>query len=253
MKTNLPIARLSCIAAALLFAAGLQAAAVQPCSAGANNETILPIKNSVQAYCVSGFGWSDTWFFSNPGSYDGNKDVLSGDDSPFIRYTVGPGNTAGNGDGFLSPSLDMGTMNPQNINSNWSIIQNLSYTHGSDTASSTIQDANDGLVIAIMTQVIGSQVFLHFAFTNNGAQAINNLRFGDYWNFHPNGSKSGTTENQQGTTVYSPTTGIVTTTGNQAQPTFIADGRVFGQRAPDVHQIGTVSNILTAISQRLSE
>src|SRR4051794_2165294 len=115
------------------------AAATPPCSAGSNHETILPVKNAVQAYCISDFGWSDSWFFSNPSSYDGNKDVLSGDDSPFINYTVGATHKAGNGNGFLSPSMDQGALNSQDIGSNWSILQSLSYTHGTDTTSSVIQ------------------------------------------------------------------------------------------------------------------
>src|SRR4051812_12523178 len=177
--------------ATCLFAGNLNAAPTPPCSAGANSETILPVKNAVQAYCISDYGWSDSWFFSNPASYDGHKDVLSGDDSPFIRYTVGPSNTAGNGNGFLSPSMDQGTLNSTNIGSNWSIVQPLAYTHANDTTSSVIQDAADHLAISIMTQVIGQQVFIRFTFTNNGTQSINNLRFGDYWNYHPNGSKNG--------------------------------------------------------------
>jgi hypothetical protein len=232
----------------ILFANGLFAAATPPCSSGANHETILPVKNTIQAYCISDYGWSDSWFFSNPASYDGHKDVLSGDDALFVRYTVGAGNTPGHGNGFLSPSMDRGTLNPIDIGSNWSVVQSLAYTHAYDATKSVIQDATDHLVLSIMTQVIGPQVSLRFTFTNNGAQSINNLRFGDYWNYHPNGSKNGTTESLQGTTSYSTSTGDVTTTGNKALASFISDGTVFGQRKPDVHQIGTISNVLNAVN-----
>ena len=233
--------------AGYVFGGIVFASATPPCSAGSVGETILPVKNSVQAYCVSDFGWSDSWFFSNPGAYDGNKDVLSGDDSPFIRYAVGPSHTAGNGNGFFSPSLDQGTLNPTNIGSNWSVIQSLAYSHSTDTATSVIQDATDHLVISILTQVVGQQVFLHFSFLNNGAQTIDNLRFGDYRNFHPNGSKNGKTENVQGTTSFTAANGTVTTSGNRTLSTFIADGIVFGDRKPDVHQVGTITDVLSAI------
>jgi hypothetical protein len=234
-------------AVSFLFVTGLFAAATPPCTPGANGETILPVKSAVHTYCISDYGWSDSWFLGNPATYDGHKDVMSGDDSPFIRYTVGA-NTAGNGNGFLSPSMDQGTLNAQNIGSNWSIVQSLAYTHLTDTTTSVIRNATDNLTISIMTQVIGAQVSLRFTFTNNGTQAINNLRFGDYWNYHPNGSKSGTTENQQGTTTYSAATGVVTTTGNRALSSFIADAIVFGQRLPNVHQVDTIPNIITAIN-----
>jgi hypothetical protein len=144
--------------------------------------------------------------------------------------------------------MDEGALNSQSIGSNWSVVQGLSYTHGTDTTSSAIQDATDHLMISIVTQVIGQQVFLRFTFTNTGTQTINDIRFGDYWNFHPNGSKNGTTENLQGTTSYSAVTGDITTTGNSLLSTFISNGTLAGQRKPDEHQVGSISNVLAAVS-----
>ncbi len=102
-------------------------------------------------------------------------------------------------------------------------------------------------MISILTQVVGQQVFLHFSFLNNGVQTIDNGRFGAYWNFHPNRSKNGTTEDLQGTTSCSAANGTITTTGNRAACAFIADGIVFGNRKPDVHQVGTITDVLSAV------
>src|SRR2546423_1642297 len=89
----------------LLLATAAHAAGIAPCSSGSGTETVRPVKNSVMTYCVSDFGWSDTWFFSGSiTTYTQSLDVLSGDDAPNLHYTGGThGNDAG---GWLSPSID---------------------------------------------------------------------------------------------------------------------------------------------------
>jgi len=263
VRSNLaPIYAIAIISASVSL---LQAAATAPCTGGAHSETVLPVGNTVQAYCISDYGWSDTWFSSPvPTTYSNARDVLSGDDSPFIRYTVGSGNTLGGGTGFLSPSMDRGTLTPQdNGTTRWEIVQALSYTSGTNVAESVIRSVStsDGLQIAITTTVVGYQVSLHFQFTNTGAPVINNLRFGDYWNYHPNGSQGTDSGGGRcddmvgcvngnatlGTTFYTSSTGIVRTTGVLG-PSFNSNGQVFGERLPDAHQVDTLANIFAAIA-----
>ena len=44
-----------------------QAANIPPCGAGAAAENILPVSNGITTYCVSDFGWSDSWFIGREG------------------------------------------------------------------------------------------------------------------------------------------------------------------------------------------
>src|SRR5262245_43825819 len=83
------------LALGLALSATTFAAPTFPCTGGTANETILPVRNSLQTYCVSDYGWSDSWFVGTPANYVASLDIMSGDDSPALRWSggaTGPGN-----------------------------------------------------------------------------------------------------------------------------------------------------------------
>src|SRR3982751_5241246 len=154
----------------VLLATPAFGAATAPCSA-AGTATILPVRSSVQTYCVNDFGWSDTWFFSGSlATYNQSLDVLSGDDSPNLHYTGGThGNDAG---GWLSPTIDRGTRVPQNTGSTWAIITALHYVGTGTGHTQSIIQNGDGLRITIDTVVSGITADLTFTFFNNGTATL---------------------------------------------------------------------------------
>src|SRR6185312_4907523 len=206
------------------------AAAVQPCTPGAANENIIGVSNGVTTYCVSDFGWSDTWLLGTPRTYSQTVDLLSGDDAFNLYYNAPPGGT-GAGSGWLSPSLDQGTLKAQIIPSNWTVIQPVHAT-GPASAESVIGNA-DGLVITIDTTSVGSGVQLSLTIVNTSISTITGLELADYFDFHPNGSDP--PGNQDGTTSYQ--NGCIVTTGIPG-PNFLANGFMCGVRTPDNHEVG---------------
>jgi hypothetical protein len=218
-----------------------------PCTAGKASETVLPVKNNFQAYCVSDFGWSDTWFGTmSPATYIQDKDILSGDDAPFINYMIN-GNP-GHGNGILSPSLDNGTLDSTLIGSNWAILTPLAYVGGFGTTKtqSVIREPVDLVQITITTQVTNYTVTLTLDILNNSANAITNLQIGDYFNLHPNGSSDTTTDPQKGTTRYL-SGGTILVTGPH-DSAWVADGLMHGSAVDNAHHIGTVASTRTAIT-----
>jgi hypothetical protein len=77
--------RLASLGAGLVLALSAQSALAQatpPCTPAppppaAPMMSIIPLSNGVATYCVSDYGWSDTWFVgSSPAAYDPRFDVL---------------------------------------------------------------------------------------------------------------------------------------------------------------------------------
>jgi hypothetical protein len=231
---------------ALFLASPLFAAGLAPCTDGANGEKIIPIRNAQTTYCSSDFGWSDTWFRGFHNVYDQQLDVFSGEDSFNLRWT---GMT---GSGWLSPSMDIGTTVPQNVGSPWSVLQAIDYiTPGDESGTRSIIVHPAGLQATIETTLVGSLLTIKFLFQNiNSTGTIDDLVFSDYFNFHPNGSlHNGSTA--QGTTAYlatcpaniGPCSGAIYTTGNTSLATFISNGFLYGERAPDAHAVGYASSV----------
>src|SRR5215831_12063903 len=98
-----------------LLAATSVDAQTPPCNAGihtALGETVIPLSNGQITYCISDFGWSDTWLLGTPATYNLALDLLSGDDAFNLKYNT-PAGLLGPGTGWLSPSLDAGTLSAQ--------------------------------------------------------------------------------------------------------------------------------------------
>lgn len=227
---------------------------IAPCTSGANSaETVLPVRNSRHTYCVSDYGWSDTWFFDpNISTYSNQLDVMSGDDAPNLRWDLFTGATGygncndltspGTGCGWLGPSLDQGTLNPTSKNTNWSVVsgQGVHYVVPNSQAQSQIQHP-DAMRITITTTANDLRAELRFDILNTSTtRTLTNLLLGDYFNFHTNGS-SGTASDSnasrnQGIAYYLPGTdarcpagsACIYTEGNRARSDFIADGRMWG-------------------------
>src|SRR5665213_3313317 len=149
------------VAVQSMVALGANAAIIQPCTPGSASENIIPVTNGVKTYCVSDYGWSDTWFLGSPAVYSQPLDMLSGDDA--FNLTYGNGKT-GTGLGWLSPSMDQGTLSAQPIPSAWSVITPVHST-GASSAESVIGDA-DGVQITLDTSAIGPGVQITMAITN---------------------------------------------------------------------------------------
>lgn len=234
----------------------LRAAATQPCTAGSAGETVLPVKSasSGTTYCVSDFGWSDTWFKGAPTTYSSSADVFSGEDSFNLKWS---GST---GSGYFSPSMDVGTRAPRLTSSvaglgasQWSIVNPLAYVAGSGNtqAQSKIGHAS-GLQVTITTTSVGKLVTVKFDIYNSGTNTVENVIFSDYFNFHPNGSGSSTAA-RRGSTQYNavcpasigPCSGVITTEGQDTVSGYISDGFIYGERAPDAWGIGYASGVPT--------
>ncbi|MBK9166144.1 MAG: PEP-CTERM sorting domain-containing protein [Bryobacterales bacterium] len=240
----------------LFLAGGAYGAAIAPCSgAGSLVQNIIPVRSSQMTYCVSDHGWSDSWFLGNPAQYDGAADVLSGDDGLSLRWTGGP--SAGNG--WLSPRMDLGTLIPQNTNNTvWSKVSpgnvtshpaNTPYSSTLRVGSATLTNtANRGIEVDLRTTVVGFQVTIEVTIRNLASVARTNVQFGDYFNFHPNGSceysvafPTCTSQNNsvpagftgpalkrnQGTT--QQIDGYMWAFGDKNRPDFLADGVMWGE------------------------
>ena len=87
---------IAALVSGLCLTAGFQSPAwavvTQPCGPPASSvvtTNLGPINGGSSTYCVSGFGWTDAWFpTTQPTAYNGNLDVLSGDDAPGLSYTL---------------------------------------------------------------------------------------------------------------------------------------------------------------------
>jgi len=162
--------------------------------------------NDKGAYCVSNFGWSDTWYSVGlsqtfppfPASYDQATDLFSGDDSPNLRFRDEFG-TLLSGTGWLSPIMDAGALFPSyNTTSAWQVGSPLAYVgSGTDTLESSIFYVLAGgqLDVKITTHIKeDGQVVQTFDITNNSSIALTDLFFSDYFNLHPNGSTAAATQ-----------------------------------------------------------
>jgi len=253
------------------------AAGIAPCTDGvaAWNETIIPVRSSAMTYCVSDYGWSDSWFRSGTiSSYNGQADVLSGDDALNLRWS---GGAAAPTNGWLGPSLDADRTNTSaavnNRGTSWTVTTPVHHIIGTSVAQSVISHAS-GLQIVLTTTVTGLRTDIRLDITNNGPLAVTNLQVGDYFRYHPNGSTSNSSNSLEGNPNASRNQGIVYylsasdprcastgaaclfTQGNpnhtiSGNPTFIGNGRMWGSIIngstvtavnPNAWRIGSASN-----------
>ena len=226
------------VLANVFLVSGSYAAALAPCSSGAVGENIIPVRNGLTTYCVSDYGWSDTWLLDSPLAYNANFDMLSGDDAFNLHYTTPPSGQ-GAGLGWLSPSLDAGTLSATRVPSNYTVLTPVHST-GANAAESVIINP-DGLRITIDTVLIGLGVRINLFITNTSISPITGLQLADYFNFHPNGS--GLQNSVLGTTsIRDPfqtggTRRCVVTTGPRIQ-SFLSDGFVCGTTQPTRFEVG---------------
>jgi hypothetical protein len=260
----------------LLAALAAHADTVQPCLTNASSGsgspfiTFLPIVGPGQTYCQSAFGWSDTWFAtSNPTTYDQHQDVLSGDNAPTLFYFDANNSYVGSGDqtvtingtpdtsglyGFLSPWLDGGKLNSENIGSDWQVVNDINVAGNVGTSEiclgCTIDQNGDpvgGLLVDITTTVTGTQVTEQFVITNNTGGDINALYFDDYFNFHPNGSLDG--DVGCATTTVSGSGAVLTVGSNSATcSAIVASGQMVGSVPAFAWDLGLASEVLTDMS-----
>jgi hypothetical protein len=246
---------IAALVSGLCLTAGFQSPAwagpTPPCAPSTTPTVNLnPINGGNSTYCVTGFGWTDAWFpTTQPTAYNGNLDVLSGDDAPGLSYTLStsPSQKVGTGNifSFLSPVLDGGTLNAQNIGGGATLIGDLNpgmmFTN---QASSTISVAE--VQIGITTTVHpDNSVTQAFTFTNTSPIAtVMGLTFNDYFNFHPDGSNS-TTQAACGITSFNPVTGTVTTVGATTGGCgpLVADGSMQGSMLPTTWDLGNVGSV----------
>lgn len=208
---------------------------IPPCTpAGALN--IIPLANPHATYCVSDYGWSDTWFVGTaPAAYDPRHDVLSGDDSPNLHFGIKGGEPPPvvSGFGWISPLMDGGGPTAGfATGSPWTVVSAVHAT-GMTTAESLVRHPL-GIDMLITTSLdpVGQEVTQRFAITNTtGATTFSDLLFADYFNYHPNGSDAANV--LKGTVSYDPLSGITITGVDDG--TLIATGSMRGERIDDAH------------------
>ena len=227
--------KLILLGVALHLALSAQVArAVPPCS-DVLGMTVIPLTNGLATYCVSDYGWSDTWFVGGaPAIYDPRLDVLSGDDGPNLHFGIlgGEPSPFPSGTGWLSPIMDVGTLTPSwPTASPWTVTTAV---HFVATGTESLIHHPLGLDMLITTNLdpFGQEVTQRFTITNVSAgTTFTDLRFADYFNYHPNGS---TFENsRKGTVTYDPLSGI--TIAGPDDGTLIANGSMRGERVDDAH------------------
>ena len=259
----------------LLAAVAAQASTVQPCLTAASNGTgspfisFVPIVGPGQTYCQSAFGWSDTWFpTSNPTSYDQHQDVLSGDNAPTLKatYVNAAGQTVTLGSGsqtvtingnpvtsnsynLLSPWLDGGKLNSENIGSAWQVVNDISVNGNvatSEICLALTAGGQCGLFVNVTTTVDAAAVIEQFTITNELGVNLTDLEFDDYFNFHPNGSETG--DLGCATTIFTGTT-VVTTGSNSATcSAIVSAGQMTGSLTPVSWELGLTPDVLLAMA-----
>lgn len=213
------------------------AVAIPPCTeAGMTGMDIIPLSNGSATYCVSDYGWTDTWFVGTaPATYEAGFDVLSGDDSPNLHFGIlgGLPFPAASGFGWITPVMDVGTLTASvPTGSVWTVTTPVHST-GPTTAESLVHHPL-GLDLLITTGLdpVGQEITQRFRFTNTTTgTTFTDLRFADYFNFHPNGSTA--LDAQKGTVTYDPLSGITITGPDDG--TLIANGSMRGERVDDAH------------------
>jgi hypothetical protein len=235
----------------LSLATGAQAAVI-----GCNTDggPALAVNNAHGAYCVTDFGWSNTWYTVGangspiPSVYDRALDLFSGDDAVNLSFDFSNGSntTHVTGNGWLSPLLDAGALAPFFVTgSPWQSLAPVHYvTPGDETAteSQAILQLPDGVIrMVIDTNILPDGKIRQFYTVINEADGfLTNIRFADYFNFHPNGSLEA--DSHEGTTRFDSVD--IKTTGNKDLPSFITDARMrlidaFGNPlTPTAHDIG---------------
>ena len=261
----------------LLAALSAQASIQQPCQTQAANGTgspfitFTPIVGPGQTYCQSAFGWSDTWFpTSNPSSYNQHQDVLSGDNAPTLFYVTPNGTVVGAGSqtvtipgtgavtsnsyNFISPWLDGGKLNSENIGGAWEVLSDISVSGNVGTSEICLGCTpktgggfnRDGLIVDITTTVTGSEVTEQFVITNDTGADISALYFDDYFNFHPNGSLPG--DLGCATTIFTGTTVVTTGSNSSGCSAIVSAGQMTGSVAPLAWELGLTPAVLTAMA-----
>jgi hypothetical protein len=242
--------------AAVGFHSPAWAGPTPPCGPTGSPLTINmgPINGGSSTYCVSGYGWTDAWFpTTQPTIYNGNLDVLSGDDAPGLSYTLNghtvPTPGTSNIFNFLSPFLDGGTLTAQNIGTT-AILAPFPTGALTNPQSSTVSLAE--VQIGITTTVNpDNSVTQTFTFTNESPTAtVTGLTFSDYFNAHPDGSNN-TTEAACGITSFDPVTGTATTLATTSAgctpvvPELTMSGALQGQSVtiPNMWDVGDVGQV----------
>jgi hypothetical protein len=174
-------------------------------------------------------------------------DVLSGDDAPSLSYTLNtPGSPAqkvetGNIFNFLSPFLDGGKLEPQNIGGGATLLTDIPVGKLTNPATSTISVAEAQIGIKT-TANSDNSVTQAFTFKNTSPIAtVTGLTFDDYFNFHPDGSNS-PAQAACGITSFNPATGTVTTVGATTGGCgpLVANGLMQGSILPTAWDLGNV-------------
>ncbi len=227
--------QLRAICLGLAACAGLSAeAAVVGCNTDATT-SVLAVNNELGAYCVSDYGWSNTWYSTSnnhpiPSVYDQELDLFSGDDAVNLSFSIldesGPIPVTGNG--WLTPTLDAGALFPfYNTNSNWSVRSPVQYTTpGDETKTQSVirltLPGNLGVIDSVIDTIMmpDGAVRQFYTLINNSDALLTDITFADYFNFHPNGSLIAAT--QEGFT--SIDNGTATVIGNRALPNYIGNG-----------------------------
>jgi len=243
---------ISGLSAAAGFQSPAWAVVTAPCLSPAVTTNMGPINGgnpvTSSTYCVTGYGWTDTWFPTmQPTAYNQHLDVFSGDDAPSLSYTlngvkVGTGNIFN----FLSPFLDGGHLVSQNIGGGATLLTDVPVGKLTNPASSLIQVAE--VQIGIKTTVNpDNSVTQVFTFTNTSPSAtVTGLTFDDYFNFHPDGSLPAPAPDQFcGSTSFNPVSGTVTTVGKVGGgcSPVVAEGTMQGSLLPTTWDLGDVGSV----------
>jgi hypothetical protein len=196
-----------------------------PCTgiAGGNVHAIGGPPATVGTYCVSDWGSSDVWYpTAGPPFYDILFDAFSGDDAANLRFSIN--GVLRSGTGWLPPILDAGLRGPSyNTNSAWLVDLGLGPS-GGDPQTSLISNGN--VLVTITTGVTGftgDEIYQDYTIKNDGGSALQNVRFADYFNYHPNGSSNG--GYLLGTATYDGLAGIFIK-GDVANPNFLKTGQM---------------------------
>ncbi|MBL0928252.1 MAG: hypothetical protein IBJ11_11475 [Phycisphaerales bacterium] len=218
---------------------------VAPATPGLAGENIIPIHTGTMAYCVSDFGWSDTWLIPDMMVYDPARDALSGDDAVNLRFSVG--GVVASGNGWLTPSMDAGALHASYATgSPWRMVVPVDWIGGGPMGTSITRSVIThpvyGLNIQITTSAFGNVMSQTYDITNLGSRPVEDIVLSDYFNYHPNGSILGAAS----TGIARYLGGALFFTSGTGVPT-LSDAVMSGNRPDSAHMVGTPAAVIAAL------
>ena len=172
----------------MLVVATAQAGNVAPATSSPQRPAISTDVNAVaitstrDTFCVSDYGWSNTWFPYQPSiaAFDANKNVL-GDSAQYLSYTFRGTEYGAWLTPYIGGSDGLGVFSSTGPVS--FTVTTAAHTTASDTAVSKIGDTR--VNVTITTQAVGQGIRMAFVVENTTESTLTEMYMVQYFNYFP--------------------------------------------------------------------